>query len=121
MPSRLLYGTLEHGKNNLRTTNTCRSYIWCLALPSRTYQEGTCSRRRLIFTSEQTIYECNMKSIHKSIQPNLMPNDASLIGVFKGGMQTVHQTLATHLEAYSKRQLTYQSDALNAIHGILVS
>jgi hypothetical protein len=60
-----------------------------------------------------------MKSICEYIQTNLMPNDASLIGVFKGRMQTVNQTLATHLEAYSKRQLTYQSDALNVIRGIL--
>jgi hypothetical protein len=34
-------------------------------------------------------------------------------------MQTIHQSLATHIEEYTKRQLTYQSDALNAIRSIL--
>jgi hypothetical protein len=93
-----------------------------------TYQEGLCSRRRLIFTSEQVVFECNEMVTYESqkfdpecsqIYPQKLHLPSSAIhGVFKGGFNTLRQSLVTHIEIYTQRNLTYQSDALRAFQGI---
>lgn len=89
------------------------------------FQEGWLSRRRLYFTEYQTVFVCNSR-IHmeadgaipfprddigefgKFLPPNTSPLGRSY---FDAGLGI--------LEEYSKRTLTYDSDALNAVLGAL--
>jgi hypothetical protein len=101
------------------------------AARDRTYQEGVCSRRRLVFTVEQVLFECNEVDLHEAVArplPNLdqLPSDSwdkpDRIGqgYFEGGLRNVYglMPLARHIEQYTERRLSHQSDALNAMRGI---
>ncbi|KAI0411713.1 heterokaryon incompatibility protein-domain-containing protein [Xylaria grammica] len=94
-----------------------------------TYQEGLLSRRRLLFFEQQVVYECNgmhcaestaipMKFMHSKRQRRF--NDSVPPGSFSHEiLQPEPWTIMSYISEYSQRQLSYPSDALNAIQAIL--
>ncbi|KAF4446803.1 hypothetical protein F53441_9584 [Fusarium austroafricanum] len=95
-----------------------------------TYQEGFLSRRRIFFTNEQVVFQCNnmtcleslsipMKALHAhvgtkagrvldDIKPlNIKPPDTS------------RGSIGDHIMEYSTKQLSKKEDSLNAFMGIL--
>lgn len=107
-----------------------------------TFQEAVLSRRRLVFTNEQMYFECNAMNCWESIYSpldKLHAKDKSRFGdEVRGGMfgrSTTHNfgTLvpdemkltevfnqyASAIQDYSSRELTYDSDSLNAFRGII--
>jgi hypothetical protein len=97
----------------------------------RAYQEGLCSTRRLVFTAEQVLFECNEADLYEAVArplPDLnqqppdswnMPDRADQ-GLFASGPRNLDGfiPLARHIEQYTERRLSHQSDALNAMRGI---
>ncbi|KAF4987435.1 hypothetical protein FDECE_15425 [Fusarium decemcellulare] len=112
-----------------------------------TYQEGALSRRSIVFTTEQVYYECggmvscesfelpsnllhmkNLKYQGKLVKPGI------LSGV-EGGRKSVnsfrlaastkqesqHERVQSHISNYAHRDLTHNSDMLNAFLGILAA
>lgn len=84
-----------------------------------TYQEAVFSRRRLIFTDRQVIFNCNTEFCLES--GITLPNQASAflasLWIFrktKPGYQLVSGHIS-YMEQYCGRSLTKDSDALNAI------
>lgn len=88
-----------------------------------TYQEGLFSRRRLIFTGDQVYYECNTTRCRETVDFNLHQfkddMDYRPGGVFRGGFGVDYEGLNDHLERYTKRNLTRQSDIINGLRGVL--
>ncbi|KAF4636460.1 hypothetical protein G7Y89_g1619 [Cudoniella acicularis] len=73
-----------------------------------TYQEALLSTRRLIFTDQQVYYECYG---HR---------DEKFIGIFPtNGVGSSPWEITLRIEEYTKRSLTYDSDTLKAILGVL--
>lgn len=97
-----------------------------------TYQEGYLSTRRLIFTPSQVFFLCNStynsESIYRLLQRD-RPGGLTITPKLKHlipGFGTVDEMcikphLLSQLQEYSKRELTYQSDSLNAFLGVLNS
>jgi hypothetical protein len=93
-----------------------------------TYQEGLLSRRRLIFTSEQVVFECDSATFRESLEHSSDPSHTTgwgytstsdwRSGLFKGAFQSRHLSFASHVRQYTTRRLTYQKDALNAMRGV---
>ncbi|KAI1121411.1 heterokaryon incompatibility protein-domain-containing protein [Nemania abortiva] len=105
-----------------------------------TFQEAVLARRRLLFTKQQVYFECNAmnccENLHTPLD-SLHVKDKSRIRVlFRAGLfdcQTqfgkmnpidlsVDELWARYcvcVEDYSKRELTYDADALNAFQGII--
>ena len=100
-----------------------------------TYQEAALSKRRLIFTEEQVFYECKAMSC---CEDRVVPLDLLNYKDFEDGFRSrVHQgyfeapnnmyytkreTLSkfqNEVERYTARELSYESDSLNAFKGIL--
>ncbi|KAG8349379.1 hypothetical protein FVEN_g12406 [Fusarium venenatum] len=92
-----------------------------------TYQEGILSRRRIFFTSDQVMFQCNNMTC---LEAFAIPMDALQKSNGNGGHRQPHlndiepilmakQNLDGHLMAYSKRDLKYDEDSLNAFLGIL--
>ncbi|KAG4436784.1 hypothetical protein IFR05_007718 [Cadophora sp. M221] len=116
-----LASTLPHPSCSLRESK------W--ATRGWTYQEGLLSKRRLIFTPQQTYFECN--SMHMA-ESALMPLDVIQLrqndedgdlsaGAFKfnnPGSSPVH--LKHFIGEYSGKNLTYPADKLNAMKGIFM-
>lgn len=99
--------------------------IWTSAWASRgwTYQEGLFSRRRFIFTEEQVYFECNRMGCLETVSYDLHyqtdTTDLSPGGIFDGGFG--HKEgfqLHRHIEAYSRRSLSFQNDIINASSGV---
>nr|CEG04404.1 unnamed protein product [Fusarium clavum] len=120
--------SVKIGKHSLISTMTTpRFMIYSSPWYSRgwTYQEGICSRRRLLFTDEQVFFECRQMSCRETvdhmwpISNNTNPLREyyifSEVHTTQGGLDSALE----HITSYSKRQLTYDSDALNAILGVL--
>lgn len=85
-----------------------------------TYQEGLLSRRRLVFTMSQVYFQC-MEAYHW--EGLRMPPEASQrIGFYRvfpeDGIGRHRQDIVRRLNEYASRQLTFESDSLNAILGI---
>lgn len=95
-----------------------------------TYQEGYLSPRRLIFTPSQVLYICASTYAEESAYRllghdspqrknlefrNLFPGFLH----FENELKPLRQYLLGPLMEYSKRNLTYQHDSLNAFLGIL--
>jgi hypothetical protein len=88
-----------------------------------TFQEGFSSRRRLFFTDRQVLYVCNSGMQCEAADPFglsrgpledcLPPYDVEDHGY--SAMDLVKQ----HIRAYSGRELSFESDALNAIKSSL--
>lgn len=99
-----------------------------------TYQEGLFARRRVFFSEFELTYECRSLVCREAIllpphvlqlmghrwtRPRLMKptwvyNGRGVMAAAKGGFD-----LFERLTSYTTRRLTYQSDALNAMLGIL--
>jgi hypothetical protein len=95
-----------------------------------TLQEGYFSRRRLIFTDELVIFQCNQ--IGRLEISNLIPgvetvwDTCSSDNIWDWSVQLISRPLGVNrlldnIQGYSKRELSHQSDGLNAIQGILSS
>ncbi|KAK0099686.1 hypothetical protein ONS96_008183 [Cadophora gregata f. sp. sojae] len=93
-----------------------------------TYQEGLLSRRRLIFTYDQVYFECNgmhcAEVLHLPLQEMLDTDTGKARVEVPPGAFTTKSIgdypwrIMQSVSDFSARQLTYQSDALNAIQGI---
>jgi len=113
-----------------------------------TYQEGYFSRRRLIFTEEQVIYQCNTASCCElaDANPKLAPGEGKFVQPSNSGgfdastriyldatydmFDSIYPAIRPPdcdylalqiLEYYSWKELSYQSDALNAVRGLFSS
>lgn len=106
-----------------------------------TFQEGVLSRRRLVFTEEQTYFECKAMNCYESVTCQLSEvhtKDGSSMypcfrsGIFSqnfqqdfGGFKTgnlsplrIHLRYLRLVEQYSSRELEFDHDALLAFAGI---
>jgi hypothetical protein len=95
-----------------------------------TYQECYLARKRLIFTDHQISYLCNTmhcaETIRKPLNLELAAGNKPFLGIIpsKSIFDSRKESrgligLNLHLQNYSERNLTYDSDSLNAILGIL--
>lgn len=94
-----------------------------------TYQEGLLSRRCLVFTQNQASFQCqtNYYPCESVSEPDFTRPRPQLAGYpsnrannplpLKFGITA--SDVRNRLTEYSKRELTYESDALNAISGVL--
>ncbi|KAJ8115583.1 hypothetical protein OPT61_g2791 [Boeremia exigua] len=78
-----------------------------------TYQESFFSRRCLIFTDEQVVFQCK-----KTFRSEGMVNDDTDEEDRQPLFCNQHSKLSEHIGAYSRRHLTYESDVLNALEGL---
>lgn len=108
-----------------------RSSKW--ATRGWTYQEGHFAARRLVFTPSQVLFLCNAsfqdESVHYLLQQDI-PDFTTGTAIFRNliphsditlAIGSPKQDLLIQLEEYSKRELTYQNDSLNAFLGVLNS
>ncbi|KAK3302124.1 heterokaryon incompatibility protein-domain-containing protein [Chaetomium strumarium] len=86
-----------------------------------TYQEGLLSRRRLVFTHSQVYFQCTKTYCWEwlSMPSNSTGRQVPLYRVFPEGVIGQHaDDIVDRLREYAPRQLTFDSDALNAVLGI---
>jgi hypothetical protein len=97
-----------------------------------TYQEGILSCRRLIFTDEQTYFECRsmyccealnfpLQYLHTQDQQRFKAafcNDSN-VGIFPKSFGSTAWEVVDRIEEYTKRMLSHPSDILNALLGVL--
>ncbi|KAI1179935.1 HET-domain-containing protein [Nemania sp. FL0916] len=96
-----------------------------------TFQEGLCSRRSLVITSDQVFWSCDSAKYCEAIAFEDFPtavNPGDLIfhvlsghrvfGEF-GGANFTYRELQSMVAAYNKRYLSVQGDVLNAFTGVL--
>jgi hypothetical protein len=88
-----------------------------------TYQEAHFSRRLLIFTSEQVVFECSTGKRCEAMRQEgcQLPSHTNDILGHRPGESRSLLTLSKHIELYSHRSLTNDSDALNALRGLFAS
>ncbi|KAJ4108698.1 hypothetical protein NW768_012175 [Fusarium equiseti] len=102
-----------------------RSILW--ASRGWTYQEGFLSHRRIFFTDEQVMFQCNamiclesfegpMSDLH---QPNKPKGRRNHFLVDIEPVNLAYKDIGKHLEEFSNRNLTKDSDTLKAFLGIL--
>lgn len=107
-----------------------------------TFQEATLSRRSIVFTDDQVYFECNAMNCHESLSSNLdvlhVEDKSHFKDMLQGGLfgRTDKQKYGQFDEAlfepfdmllrymgivekYTARDLTYDSDSLNAFAGII--
>lgn len=89
-----------------------------------TFQECCLAGRRLIFTEDQTLFLCNKCFVTESVKPRIITDQwvdiffAHLIR--RPTMQgDTSQHLLQQLDEYSRRNISYESDSLNAFLGVL--
>ena len=92
-----------------------------------TYQEGIMCQRYLIFTAQQAYWECRQVAFCEAIEEpveefpdmNELPSCALVLGSsFMEGAE-FGKTYCKLASGYSTRQLTYESDGLRAVSGLL--
>jgi hypothetical protein len=104
-----------------------------------TYQEAVLSRRRLVFTETQTYFECNAMNCGESVLPNFdlvhtKDKKKALIfmhsGIFTGAASfrpqdeadgdvvANAQSYLEHIQQYSRRDLSFDTDSFKAFAGI---
>ncbi|CAG7563255.1 unnamed protein product [Fusarium equiseti] len=102
-----------------------RSTLW--ASRGWTYQEGFLSHRRIFFTDEQVMFQCNtmtylesferpMSVLHKHNEPEGRKNPY-LVDIEP--ISLARRDIGKHMEEFSNRNLTKDSDTLRAFSGIL--
>ncbi|KAE9375183.1 HET-domain-containing protein [Stipitochalara longipes BDJ] len=88
-----------------------------------TYQEGLLSRRRIFFTDEQVYFECDSRHCFESTAPllnKLLWESSQKARIFSiGGKAVGRHDFYKTVSEYSGRQLTYESDILNGVWGVL--
>ena len=82
-----------------------------------TFQESYFSQRRLIFTDEQVLFDCNEGVISEDLQHFQISYFHSLQ---KWKPDVVERDVHSLIEKYTRRVLTRDEDILNAFDGILV-
>lgn len=130
-----LVSTLEDPRITIRRSD------W--ATRGWTYQEGVLSNRRLVFTEQQMYWECRGMAYNESLDlldlydpSETRFADFMLSGIFDGDLHRVPEMqygfqtpdvvdvlqqvlkLSSHIRAFTRRNLSYDSDALNAFLGI---
>ncbi|KAH7393823.1 heterokaryon incompatibility protein-domain-containing protein [Phaeosphaeria sp. MPI-PUGE-AT-0046c] len=88
-----------------------------------TYQEGHFARRRLTFTDEQVLYECNRCTRNETMNCAMGRQEdisSDIFGLNRSSPRTA-LTLHTHIQNYTETNLTYPSDALYAMQGLFAS
>ncbi|PQE17214.1 Heterokaryon incompatibility protein [Rutstroemia sp. NJR-2017a BVV2] len=135
--STLLVSTLPDPRTTIRSSK------W--AARGWTYQEGVLSNRRLVFTPSQIYWECNGMAVHESLDlldlydpTETRFADYMLAGIFDGDIHRVPELqygyqkcaieeeevevqvrkLDAHISTFTARQLSFDSDALNAFLGV---
>lgn len=101
--------------------------VW--ATRAWTLQEGLLARRRLVFTPEQIYFECQEMQTAETISVpfNDVPQSSTLAaGYFfdmggRHGHDAPYDRISRFLHYYSRRELSYSTDRLNAFLGILNS
>ncbi|OAP58185.1 hypothetical protein AYL99_07275 [Fonsecaea erecta] len=89
-----------------------------------TYQEEVSSRRRLYFTHQQLYFKCMTSSTcetiaaHSSLERLFVEPNATYFGGAKPELGELN-TAWEHISQVSGRSLTYESDRLNAVLGLL--
>ena len=86
-----------------------------------TFQEGYMSRRRLYFTDTRSIYICE-KEVYCDAEWGSMPTGRESLAHLAECLPSIYSKMglaAGILREYTRRNLTFNSDALNAIVGIL--
>lgn len=133
----VLISTLEDPRMTIRNSE------W--ATRGWTYQEGVLSNRRLVFTEKQVYWECHGMATNESLDLPLVDlsgpsgtrmTDYMLSGIFDGDLHRVPELqygfkssaingiseqilkLDSHIYAFTSRNLSYDSDSLNAFQGI---
>ncbi|KLU93116.1 hypothetical protein MAPG_12055 [Magnaporthiopsis poae ATCC 64411] len=98
-----------------------------------TYQEFLFSKRLLIFTSSQTYLVCTLETYAEDTQHHVLKHPEKYTGGFTHSRHDLHawdmpsiessiscwSTYNDAVKEYTKRHLTFSSDTLNAISGIL--
>lgn len=89
-----------------------------------TFQECCLAGRRLIFTEDQTLFLCNKSFVTESVKQRIIKDNwvenylSHLVS-----RPTMHgntsQTLLKQTQEYSRRNISYDSDSLNAFLGVL--
>jgi len=120
-PSIYLDGRLWISCSTRIATNDIKRSKWFSR--AWTYQEGLFSRRRLIFTEEQVYFECNNTRCQEMVAYDLHhvsdKMDFYTGSLFKGAFSFESRGgLDDHITECTRRNLTYQGDALNAMRGI---
>lgn len=131
----VLISTMEDPRVSIRNSD------W--ATRGWTYQEGILSNRRLVFTKQQVYWECCGNTANESLLLLILNNQSTsrmanfmLSGIFDGDLHRVPElqygyspsdftevskqiaTLDSHIRAFTSRNLTNESDSLNAFLGI---
>jgi hypothetical protein len=106
---------------------TLRSTVW--ASRAWTYQEGLVSRRKLIFTDEQVYLHCMQREFRETVEQDYsllrQSDNDDLAAPFQCGI--LHLIPQKHglesvywlIRDFSERKITFQSDTLNALLGVL--
>ena len=84
-----------------------------------TYQEAVLARRRLYFTNRRAYFECATSCCHEdayNLETHLKEYQSHRF--IKEEERSRFETFARHLEYYSSRSLSYQSDIHHAFAGI---
>lgn len=100
--------------------NHIRSSKW--ASRGWTYQEAVLARRRLFFTRDQVYFECRVHGCMETLCKPLVHTvvgGPSIVSARHSPQYTVSPPLCQFLAEYSKRDLSYPSDGLNAFLGVL--
>ncbi|KAF2190194.1 HET-domain-containing protein, partial [Zopfia rhizophila CBS 207.26] len=94
-----------------------------------TYQECLLSRRRVFFTSEQVYFECQSMHCCEAVSAPLdaihTPSKERLRISITDGLYPLHglgkspQDIWTRITEYTRRSITYESDTLNGMLGLL--
>ncbi|KAI1269731.1 HET-domain-containing protein [Xylariaceae sp. FL1019] len=113
----------------LRFDEAYRNCLW--RTRGWTFQEGLCSRRSVIFTSDQVFWSCSTAQCCEGIAfedhpTTVKPGDIvwnvlsghSIFGEF-GGANLSYEELGSMIGTYCKRQLGEEEDILSAFEGVL--
>lgn len=121
-------GTHADGKQPLSKTiqtSTCKAPkpAKCCADVYRTYQEAILSRRRLVFTDSQLYFQCRSHHYLEGLSQPFKSGEGSLAAQFMvfpvHGVGRLSTDVYGRLEEYFSRDLSYNSDSINAVEGVL--
>jgi hypothetical protein len=91
-----------------------------------THQEGYLATRRLVFTDKEVLYVCNQGTWQESVQRPAVGNNRGHLTMLNNcfpptaiSPDNAHKIVYDVLDDYSNRELSYDSDILNACIGVL--
>lgn len=111
--ARLGSHTLAATPSHIHSSSIRRPSPW--ATRGWTYQESFFSQRLLIFTEEQVHWECSTTTYLEVMPTVSRENEARMVGKKDVRLWDIWK----YLTEYSKRYLSYDSDAISAIAGVL--